>query len=168
MIHSYVNIASGLEWLERPCFAEPPHFIRIPSTWCEQGEWDRVFMSIDADLLMHLALGHRCVVYDCGSRKGWYSRAQWQALPILRYVCEKEWHLSPTPVRFEPYADKSTFHEADATVNTIYCDTLTRSTKNRIKYFRHFLDTDRIDLGWEGMESTLDGQYDKLRELVLP
>jgi hypothetical protein len=43
-------------------------FVRIQSTACEQQKWEALIRDVDANLLISLALGKSCIVYDYGSR----------------------------------------------------------------------------------------------------
>jgi len=43
-------------------------FCRVQSTMCEVGDMEKVLCELDANLLVSLALGYSCVVYDFGSR----------------------------------------------------------------------------------------------------
>lgn len=66
----------------------PRSFVRIQSTACEQQHFERLMQGLDATLLLQLALGHTCLVYDLGSRnkKRGAPRAIWYGLEFARYA----------------------------------------------------------------------------------
>ena len=43
-------------------------YFRLQSTHCEIGNYQGIIENLDYNLLMNLALGYVCVVYDYGSR----------------------------------------------------------------------------------------------------
>ena len=45
-------------------------FTRIQSTACEQQRFEHLLEQLDPGLLLALALGRCCCVWDCGSRSG--------------------------------------------------------------------------------------------------
>ena len=53
--------------------------MRLESTACEQGRLEALLLGLDANLLMSLALGHCCLVWDLGSRNKTFAvpRALW-------------------------------------------------------------------------------------------
>lgn len=54
-------------------------YVRLESTACEQGRLEALLLGLDANLLMSLALGHCCLVWDLGSRNKTFAvpRALW-------------------------------------------------------------------------------------------
>lgn len=87
---NYVNLFGGLARL-----AEVPDagFVRIQSTWLEQGRLNDVLADLDYDLLTRLARGEQCVVYDVGERaRNGVSRACWQGIPWIQFACAKAWY----------------------------------------------------------------------------
>lgn len=49
----------GSPWWPTPPSHTPPcrSFLRLPSTRCEQQQWEALMHDLDADMLMRLALG---------------------------------------------------------------------------------------------------------------
>lgn len=90
MFVHYANLTNGLL-----CAPSPVGLTRIPSTWCEQGLWDRIAYGAGPDLLTVAAKGYTVIVHD-QSEKQRQTRAQWQGLSWLRYACSVAWGL-PEP-----------------------------------------------------------------------
>ncbi|KXZ46605.1 hypothetical protein GPECTOR_42g816 [Gonium pectorale] len=73
-------------------------FVRIQSTACEQQNLEALMCELDAHLLVSLALGHCCLVYDLGSRgRDGTPRALWYGLEFVRYTLTKLWLRKPCP-----------------------------------------------------------------------
>jgi hypothetical protein len=60
---------------------------------CEVGDMEKVLCELDANLLVSLALGYSCVVYDFGSRdkKRGVPRALWYGTEFVRYALDWYW-----------------------------------------------------------------------------
>ena len=77
-------------------------FIRIQSSRCESNDLDGILSDLDHNLLINLALGIPCIVYDCGSRgTKWpddeqgISWAIWSGLSWIKYALKRCW-ISPS------------------------------------------------------------------------
>jgi hypothetical protein len=97
MRHHYLNLSNGIYLLNRVPFGEPWHFLRLQSTACEQKRWGPILDDIDYGLLVPLAAGAECIVYDCGARKP-LARALWQGIAWVRFACETRWTGASSPV----------------------------------------------------------------------
>ncbi len=62
----YVNLTNGLEALPAILASgEPSCAMRLQSTTVERRDWVKLFLcDLCDDLLLHLALGWRCVLHD--------------------------------------------------------------------------------------------------------
>ena len=87
-------------------------FIRIQSSRCESNDLDGILSDLDHNLLIHLALGVPCIVYDCGSRgTKWpddeqgISRAIWSGLSWIKYALKRCW-ISPSSSSMVEEMDK--------------------------------------------------------------
>jgi len=57
----FINLTNGVEALPTLTALQLTYsFVRLPSTDCEQQNWEQLLLSLDANLLTMLALGHRC------------------------------------------------------------------------------------------------------------
>lgn len=155
----FINLSSGLDWM--PEFAGRPDlaFIRVQSTWCEQKRWDDLLRDIDANLLMHLALGYECVIVDASAKRE-VSRALWQGMELLRYCLAAAWGVpyDPPATRGLDNGMANYFHEVWMELDT--------KTKRRLRYFRTYLHTDDIQLTHVCRRTDKDGKYDELGMLA--
>ena len=87
MIKNYINLTNGVEAIQEYSLQDYA-FIRIQSTICEQHLWDRLFLDLDYDFLMNVALGNECRIYDYGTNKP-IPRALYQGVALIKYVLQK-------------------------------------------------------------------------------
>jgi len=66
----YLNLSNGVEALDKLLAAGVPaehiSFCRIQSSQCEAQDFTGLISNLDNDMLVHLALGHECRIYDFG------------------------------------------------------------------------------------------------------
>lgn len=74
-------------------------FCRLTSTACEQQDYDKVLTELDADLLVSLALGRSCLVWDAGCRhqRSGCPRALWLGLEWVRFALTRLHRPAPQP-----------------------------------------------------------------------
>lgn len=150
-VFNFLNLTTGLEWIEILNIALFHGFVRFQSSLLEQKQFERFLQEVDNNILMLLALGKTVCIWDCTSRKmkGNDSRACWQGVSWLTYVLERAWLNKQSTFAFGMHI---CFMEKYAK--------LSRPTLKRIKYYRRFLNTDEINLGYECKVSEHDGDYD--------
>jgi len=144
MIRHFVNLSAGIEAIKQLDLAgEEIEFIRIRSTDCEHKlgppQWDAILAELDANFLMALARGDKCIVYDCSKGGGW-SHAQSHGLQWIWFVLNLAWldqWQKPVMVDGEDWSDQ---------FRIIWRKAISKRTKQRIAYFRNFLATDEIRL----------------------
>jgi hypothetical protein len=94
-VRHFINLKNGIEAVPT-LHAMNVHdyaFCRVQSTMCEAGDMEKVLCELDANLLVSLALGYSCVVYDFGSRdkKRGVPRALWYGTEFVRYALDWYW-----------------------------------------------------------------------------
>ena len=94
-VRHFINLKNGIEAVPT-LHAMNVHdyaFCRVQSTMCEVGDMEKVLCELDANLLVSLALGYSCVVYDFGSRdkKRGVPRALWYGVEFVRYALDWYW-----------------------------------------------------------------------------
>lgn len=91
----YINLTNGIEALPAlVADASKPgwSFMRLQSTTIERQDWIKLFLcDVSDDLLMHLALGWRCIVHDRGTRRP-LSKTIYYGLPLIKYVLDRRWY----------------------------------------------------------------------------
>jgi hypothetical protein len=129
----FLNLTNGIEIFDKfpnLLSLENVSFIRIQSTHCEQKNYEEMFSNLDSNFLMHLAMGFDCIVYDFGSRRfDGNSRACWQGLELIRFICNKIWF----DLEFLENDDVKKQQEHFIEVYK-YC----RPLKRKLKYFKKF------------------------------
>jgi hypothetical protein len=154
----YLNLTNGIEFANELNQKNIPFsFLRMQSSHCESHSWDLFLQNIDHDLLMHLALGYTCYIYDCGSRgtNSTITRAIHQGIELLKFTLHKEWH--------------NKFYEAkngqSSHFKTIRLDD---KTKKRIKYYRKFIIENEplFDIIPVCKHTLIDGKYDTYKDII--
>lgn len=112
----------------------PYQFLRIQSTACEQQLYDALLESLDANLLMSLALGRQCLVWDLGSRnkKRAAPRAIWYGLEFVKYTLYRIWFRTE-------YLPWLRGHNSIREFNQAYEDKVSQGTKNRLRYYSRWI-----------------------------
>jgi hypothetical protein len=136
-----INLSNGVELLDAmeadrgP--GEPVQFIRIQSTWCEQGRWSDVITGVSDSLLLHMALGHECIVYDGGSRTE-CPRALWQGLTWIQWAAARSWGavIVQPPPNSRAQASLCSFDAA--------WRALPNGALSRLKWYRRFLPAEPV------------------------
>mmetsp|Transcript_1782 Transcript_1782/g.4509 ORF Transcript_1782/g.4509 Transcript_1782/m.4509 type:complete len:334 (-) Transcript_1782:585-1586(-) len=148
----FVNLTNGLEAL--PLLHELGlhyNYIRIQSTACEQQKWESLIVDLDANLLMSLALGQCCLVWDYGSRHlaTGNPRALWLGLEFIRYACTKMWLGREAAARCgalpRGYNATGQFDE--------YLRRFSRPTLRRMRYFSKWVHPQTTELRLHGVYS---------------
>ena len=101
MRRHYINLTNGLAAIDEVrVTGEPWAVSRIRSTTFERENWHGLLMvDLDADLLLHLALGVTCVLHDRGTRRQ-LSKTQFYGTHLVTYLLERHWFgLTPAVVR---------------------------------------------------------------------
>jgi hypothetical protein len=164
-IRCFINLSAGIEVLARPMYADMEFdFIRISSTDCEHKlgnpQWEAILGELDTNLLMALARGHHCLIYDC-SKTGELSHALSHGVAWVRWVLEFAWFhrvLRPALVDGE---DWSGFFRTQWA-------SLSSRTRRRILLFRHFLEPNVTDVFLEirCLMGEHDGDWEYYKRLL--
>jgi hypothetical protein len=159
MIKYYLNLTNGIEFLDRqPNNDYQYSFIRIQSTACEQKRWDFILQDLDYDFLMHLALGTHCVVVDYSAHKK-VPRSLYQGIEWVKFVLNKVW-LNKKYTPFVKQFNTTEYFEK------MY-KTLNKATLKKLKYFKYFLNTDKINLSTIPGHTSHDGQKQFFKNILL-
>ena len=71
-VRHFINLTNGIEivpkLLSNGVKEQELNYIRIQSTHCESRNYNGILESLDTTLLMNLARGNICLLYDFGSR----------------------------------------------------------------------------------------------------
>lgn len=142
-VRHFINLKNGVEAIPtlRAVGIDDYAFVRIQSTLCEAGDMEKMMLELDANLLVSLALGHSCVVYDFGSRdkKRGVPRALWYGLEFTRFALNRYWFDGDdTAVTTDRCGPVLRGKRVDADFRRKLAS-LSKSAKKRIKYYRKFV-----------------------------
>lgn len=145
----YINLTNGIQAL--PAFKDNRDeikYLRIQSTWCEQQRWNDIILQLSDDLLLHLALGHYCVVHDYSNKRN-SPRAIWQGLEVVKYILYKYWFqhnykLDGRAERMQQYVEEYEWNDA---------------VISKLKYFKKYINTSTIHLHSITGRTIYDGDY---------
>lgn len=152
-VRHFINLKNGVEAIPtlRAVGIDDYAFVRIQSTLCEVGDMEKMLLELDANLLVSLALGYSCVVYDYGSRdkKRGVPRSLWYGLEFTRFALNRYWFAGTG----EPAEAGSTNHNHSPVLRGKRVDadfrrklsSLSKSAKKRIKYYRKFVPQEVLD-----------------------
>lgn len=146
----FINLSTGIEAIEDMPFLQNGDisFIRIQSSHCEAAAFEDILLGLDANLLMHLALGFTCVVIDYGARSH-TSKAVRIGLEWIRYFLNINWFNR----RIKPVVNQKDvtefFYENYIKV--------TNKTRSRFRYYRKYLQTNQIRLIGMNKSTEKDG-----------
>ena len=151
----FVNLTNGLEYLRMYPFNNSVSFIRIQSTWVEMKLWNDILYTISDDLLMHLAIGTECIVVDASNRHK-QSKALRQGLAWIIFVLKKVWKVDS---KFQIEKQMLNYFEMQ------YRE-IPQKVMNKIKYYRKFLLTNKLDVEAFTFKTKKDGKYLYFREML--
>jgi len=154
----FINLTNGIQAIEDYDLSDY-EFIRIQSTACEQKRWDFILSDLDYTLLMSLAIGDKCYIYDYGCKKD-NPRALWQGVSWIHFALNKCW------------LDSDSVELSRGGVNMLeyfrWCyHRLSDKTLSKIKYFRKFLSTEDISIIPIPGRTKYDGDYKYYNQLLL-
>lgn len=151
----YLNLTNGLEYL--PQVDGDYSVIRIQSTACEQKRWEFIINDLDYDFLFNLAIGNKCIVVDYSARKT-IPRSLYQGLEWVRFVLEKVWFDREYEAICRNVPVKNYFIEEYRKLD--------KATLLKVKYFRKFLLTDKLNLGIITGTTKHDSDYNFYKGVV--
>lgn len=150
----FINLTTGIEALEDLHFFDKKDlsFVRIQSSHCEASAYEEILLGLDANFLMYLALGYTCVVVDYGAQSH-TSKASRLGMEWIRFFLNRLWLNKRVRPKVHQVELQEIFYEQYTLVS--------KKTKNRLKYFRKFINTDSIRLISLTKSTMIDGHNDK-------
>ena len=141
-VRHFINLKNGVEAIPtlRAVGIDDYAFVRIQSTLCEAGDMEKMMLELDANLLVSLALGYSCVVYDFGSRdkKRGVPRALWYGLEFARFALNRYWFDGDDTAVTDRCVPVLRGKRVDDDFRR-KLSSLSKSAKKRIKYYRKFV-----------------------------
>jgi len=151
----YINLTNGIQAIKEHGLKDY-RFVRIQSTACEQKRWGFIIQEFDNTLLMELALGYTCIIYDYSQHGN--ARAIWQGVEWIRYALNRYW-LNKI---IQP---KCNGHIVSDYFNVCYQQCIKGNVfSKKLKYFKKILKTEEIKVIGISGKAIRDGDYDYYRE----
>lgn len=152
----FLNLTAGLEY-EYFLSLKNCQFERWQSTYLEQKLHEKFLKEISNNFLMKLAIGRKCLILDCTSRKkkNNTSRALWQGIPWIEYCLNRIWFNKEITCS---YGMHKTFQEKFIS--------LSKCTRNRFKYYRKFLLTSSINICYISKGTDHDSDEEFYKNLI--
>ena len=153
----FVNLTNGLQAI-KDYKLEDYRFMRLQSTACEQKKWMQIIDNLSEELLLHLAVGNNCIVYDYGADKR-VPRSVWQGLEFIKFVLNKKW-------LGKEYQLEGRMKQAQKYFDIVYHNLPARSF-SKIKYFGRYLNTKDINLSAVTSSSRKDNNLEYFKSFLL-
>ncbi|KAK9852863.1 hypothetical protein WJX84_010876 [Apatococcus fuscideae] len=160
----FINLTNGVEAMPLLTRMGLQHsFCRIQSTALEQKRFEVLMSELDANLLLSLALGKICLVYDLGSRNRVQGvpKAVWYGLEFIRYALEMLWMRRSGEVFLRGVRCTANFQK--------YLEQLSTPLTRRLKYYRRFMDPNLQHIQLYGVFklTTRDGDLEFHRNVAM-
>lgn len=159
-IISFINLTNGIEAIKKHNLKDYS-FIRIQSSQVERHCWEKILLNIDDNLLMNLALGNICRIYDYSANK-LIPRALYQGVAFLEFVLERRWFGRNTPINIKGLVAGDTFY--DKAYEKIRRN---KDVKKKLDYFKKFLNTDKLLIVLHFGHTDIDGQYNEYKKILV-
>jgi len=174
-VKHFVNLTNGIEIVpELANFS----FLRIRSTTIEKKNWFKLLYDVDHNLLMWLALGYTCYVYDYGTRRP-VSKTINFGLPLIKYCLERFW-LGKTKEQIGDVPAGKAMTDRARQIDKIYesvftyqkhMDSMSDIEKlamitEKYAYYRKFLATDTINLIGVSEATAHDGNWEFYSQIL--
>jgi hypothetical protein len=106
---------------------------------------------------MNLALGNLCIVYDCSNKKQ-IPRSLFQGLQFVIYVLNIVWFNKNEPALVRTINCQKYFYEE--------YKKLDKKVLKKIKYFKKFLLTDKLNIAIKSRQTNLDNKYNLYKNIL--
>ena len=157
---NFLNLTNGLEFIES---VDNPQFIRIRSTTLERKNYLFLLMDLDHNLLMNIALGNICKIYDCGTNRK-MSKTIYLGVPFIRYALTRRW-LGEDNEAFRYSRDGLKSFNISRYFQQSYNEIFVwnqNSEKGKLKtkldYYKKFLNTEALNIEGVSQSTNMDGK----------
>ncbi len=149
----FINLSTGIEAIADMPFLQGGEisFIRIQSSHCEAAAFEDILLGLDSNFLMYLAMGYTCIVVDYGARSH-TSKAVRIGLEWIRYFLNIVWFKKKIKPIINQKDVTDFFYENYIKV--------TNKTRSKFRYYRKYLQTDKIRLIGFNKSTERDGFFD--------
>lgn len=171
MKHYFLNLTNGIEYL--PNIEDGTiHFMRIKSTTIESKDWLFLLMDLDHNFLFHLALGKEVIFVDYSTNR-LLSKTIYRSLPLIEYCLNRFWLGLETKAYRRGKNKESKIFDQDEYYRQIYNSVFIlhytpqgEKLKNKLKYYKRFLNTTEIKINYVTNSTKNDGNYEFYKEFI--
>lgn len=155
----FINLTNGIEALHDHGFSlSDVSFVRIQSSHIESHKFDEILQELDHNLLMNLAMGFRCDIYDYGARSD-TAKALRIGIEWIRFVLYRRWLGNE-------YIPVIRFKNVTNYFNEQY-NKLTERTKKKLDYYKKYIICDEIKLFGVNGNTLMDNKPDYYRDIIV-
>lgn len=170
----FLNLTNGIEYLKEWNKTTSLSFIRIQSTTIERKDWFKLFMDLDHNFLINLAIGTECKVIDYGTNKP-YSKTIYYGIPLIRYILNRFWFgIDDKESNILKRNGEKRIESNYEYFNNIYNNLFIfdrNSDKDRLsrklKYYKKFLNCSEINLKGISFQTSNDGNYPFYKQILI-
>lgn len=150
---AYVNLTSGLEWSNH---IDGFRVVRLQSSHFEANAMWTAIMDVDYAFLVDAATTG-VILYDCGSRNGAETRAQWKGVPWLTfaYATANGGEISNAQWRYNWLGEFDHFYAFGE-------PHIAAKAKAKLRYVGRLTGSSTINVAKRFMSSTMDGRVEEL------
>lgn len=171
-IKNFINLTNGIEAIKRLEELNLNYdFIRIQSTTLERKNYIKLFLDLDHNFLINLALGNLCVVHDRGTNRN-YSKVIYKGLPIIEYLLNRYWYgILGEQYRYsrDGFQKLSVGNEYDLIYKTIFEFNNNKektAVKTKLKYYKKYLNGNKVSILGISKSTTNDGKYEYFSSIL--
>lgn len=170
----FLNLTNGIEFAnELNGKGIDYEFIRIQSTTIERKDWIKLFNDLDHNFLLNLAIGNKCLVYDCGTNR-LNSKTIYYAIPLIRYILNREWHgITPETVYIgnrNNIVQTESIDYFNHIFNSLFTFNTTKekqAVKTKLRYYKRFLNSNEVLIEGVSKSTSNDGNYSLYKEMLI-
>lgn len=154
----FINLTNGIEAIPDIInVTNDINFIRIQSSHCERRKFNQILQDVDNNILMYLALGYECIVYDFAANSE-VSKAVYTGLEWIRFVLYKRWFN----IEYIPYIKGKkvkTFFDK-------YYKEIDYKLKRKIDYYKKYLNTNIVKLTGISKQTINDNKPEYFKNIL--
>ncbi len=169
----FINLTNGIDKIKELNEKGIDYsFIRIQSTSLERKDYLKLLVDLDHNLLINLALGNKCIIYDYGTNRK-LSKTIYCGIPLIEYILNRYWYnLETKPYRLNRNGSKI-IYDVDTLYKGIYNDLFTYNSlkpklhlKTKLNYYKFFLNSDRVYIQGISESTNNDGKYQYYSDIL--
>lgn len=154
---NYLNLTSGLEFAPE---IDDYKLVRIQSSHFEANAMWSCVSDLDYGFLIDAATAG-VTIYDCGSRRGEDTRAQWKGIPWINWVYARanNWSFDASKWQYNWISEFEHFYAYGQR-------DISPKAKSKLRYVGNLTGSGRLKINCVSRHSTMDGKTEMLAKLA--